>query len=204
MKLIGLTGGIASGKSVVGRMLARAGVPVVDADKLARDAVAPGSPALAAIVERFGDNVLLPDGTLDRKKLGDIVFGDDAERRALNGIVHPRVAELAVERLEELRATGAPVAVYEVPLLFENGLEGMMDATLLVAASEGMQLRRLMARDGIGEEAARARLNAQMPLAEKRKRATHVLENDGSLDELARQLRAVWRDLTGEEVSFTS
>lgn len=202
MKLIGLTGGIASGKSVVGRMLRAAGVPVIDADQLARDAVAPGSPGLERIVERFGDTMLLPDGALDRKKLGEVVFADDRARRDLNAIVHPRVAELAVERVAALRDAGAPVAVYEVPLLFENGLEGMMDATLLVAASDEVQHRRLMARDGIDDAAARARMNAQMPLAEKRRRATRVLENDGTLDELARQLRAAWRDLAGEDVSF--
>lgn len=197
MKLIGLTGGIASGKSAVARMLRARGVPVIDADQLARDVVAPGTDGLRAIVERFGAGVLLDDGTLDRKKLGAVVFGDDAARRDLNAITHPRVAQLAMEKLEALRASGAPVAVYEVPLLFENNLEGMMDATVLVAARDDVQLARLMARDGIDEAAARARMNAQMPLAEKRKRATFVLENDGTLGDAERQLDEIWSRVAG-------
>jgi dephospho-CoA kinase len=197
VKLIGLTGGIASGKSAVARMLRARGVPVIDADQLARDVVAPGTDGLRAIVERFGAGVLLDDGTLDRKKLGAVVFGDDAARRDLNAITHPRVAQLAMEKLEALRASGAPVAVYEVPLLFENNLEGMMDATVLVAARDDVQLARLMARDGIDEAAARARMNAQMPLAEKRKRATFVLENDGTLGDAERQLDEIWSRVAG-------
>jgi dephospho-CoA kinase len=204
MKLIGLTGGIASGKSAVAAMLRGAGVPVVDADQLAREAVAPGTPALEAIRARFGEGVLLPDGSLDRKRLGALVFHDDEARAALNAIVHPGVAALAVERLEALRASGANVAVYEVPLLFESGLEGMMDATLLVALDEELQLSRLMARDRIDEAAARARVAAQMPLAAKRARATRVIENDGPLSDTARQLRAAWRDLTGDDTPFVA
>jgi dephospho-CoA kinase len=199
MQLIGLTGGIASGKSSVGRLIASAGVPVVDADILAREAVAPGTEALKQIVETFGD-VLLSDGSLDRKKLGEIIFGDDEKRRTLNSIVHPEVARLAMLKLAALREAGTKVAVYEVPLLFENNLEGMMDATILVAASMPVQIERLMARDMIDEIAARARIAAQMPLDEKRKRATAVIENDGSLDDTAKQLRDVWRKLTKTEL----
>lgn len=202
MRLVGLTGGIASGKSAVAAMLRAQGVAVVDADQLARDAVALGSPGLAAIVARFGPAVLLDDGTLDRKKLGAIVFADGAARAALNGIVHPEVAVLAAARLDALRAAGVETAVYEVPLLFENNLEAMVDTTLLVAAPEATQLMRLMARDHLDEPAARARLAAQLPLDEKRRRARHVLDNTGTLDELARQLRAVWREVTGEDVVF--
>ena len=138
MLLIGLTGGIASGKSTVGRMLARAGVPVVDADVLAREAVRPGTAALAAIVARFGPAILRPDGSLDRQRLGALVFAhpplaDADPLRDLNGIVHPSVAALADSSLEQLRAAGHAVAIYEVPLLFESRLEGMVDKTLLVA-----------------------------------------------------------------------
>lgn len=204
MKLIGLTGGIASGKSAVAGMLRARGIPVVDADKLARDAVAPGSEAHRAIVSRFGREMLLDDDTIDRKRLGAIVFGDDEARQALNAIVHPRVATLAGEQLDALRAGGVLVGVYEVPLLFENGLETMMDAALLVAAPESVQLARLMARDSLDERSARARIAAQMPLAEKRRRAQHVLENDGSLNDLARNLHAVWREITGEDVAFAA
>ena len=197
MKLIGLTGGIASGKSTVGRLLRDAGVPVIDADVLARDAVAPGSDGLAAIRARFGDDVLAADGSLDRKALGTIVFGDDDARRGLNAIVHPEVARLAAERLEALREGGAAVAVYEVPLLFENGLDAMMDATILVACPDDVQVRRVMMRDGLDEAGARARIAAQMPLAEKRRRARVVIENDGTLDDLRARTATAWTEATG-------
>ena len=147
MLLVGLTGGIASGKSTVGRMLARAGVPVVDADALAREVVQQGTAALAAIAARYGPAVLHEDGTLDRKALGAIVFAGDEARRDLNAIVHPGVAALAMARLAALRKASHPAAVYEVPLLFENQLQGTMDKTLLVAVSAEVQRARLMARD---------------------------------------------------------
>ena len=202
MNLIGLTGGIASGKSAVARLLAAAGVPVVDADLLAREAVAPGTEGLRGVVARFGGSVLAPDGSLDRKALAAVVFADATARHDLNAIVHPAVAALAVERLEALRARGANIAVYEVPLLFESNLEGMMDATLLVAAPERLQLARLMARDGIDEPAARARMAAQLPLDDKRRRATAVVENDGTLEDLAERLRTAWRSVRGDDVAF--
>lgn len=204
MRLIGLTGGIASGKSAVAHMLRRAGVPVVDADVLAREAVGPGTEALSAIQRRFGPSVLAPDGSVDRKALGALVFADEAARRELNAIVHPAVATLAMARLEALRDQGAPVAVYEVPLLFESGLEGMMDATLLVAAPEAAQISRMGSRDGLDEAAARARMAAQLPLAEKRRRATAVIDNDGTLAELAGRLGEAWRVVTGEEKHFAA
>lgn len=202
MKLIGLTGGIASGKSTVGRLLRDAGVAVIDADVLARDAVAVGSAGLTAVVERFGSGVLAGDGSLDRKALGAIVFAYDAARRDLNGIVHPEVARLAVERLDALRDSGAAVAVYEVPLLFENGLDAMMDATILVACQDDVQLQRIMARDGLGEPGARARVAAQMPQSEKRRRARVVIDNDGSLDDLRARTVDAWREATGASLSW--
>ncbi len=202
MDLIGLTGGIASGKSTVARMLRRAGVPVIDADQLARDAVAPGSEGLAEVVARFGAEILDERGQLDRKKLGQRVFADDEARRALNAIVHPRVALLAAERARALAAEGHARAVYEVPLLFENNLDKAMQASVLVAVPDEVQLERLMARDQSSEASARARIAAQMPQDEKRRRATYVVDNGGALSETARQLRAVWRDLTGDDVPF--
>lgn len=205
MILVGLTGGIASGKSTVGRMLAKAGVPVVDADVLAREAVAPGTEGLRAVVERFGDGVLAPDGSLDRKALGAIVFHDVEARRDLNAIVHPRVAQLAVDRLSALRDEGKhDVAVYEVPLLFENGLESMVDKTLLVAVPLDVQRARLMARDNAGPVDADARIASQMSLDEKRAKADFVVENDGTVDETARRLEHVWREISGRSVSFTN
>ncbi|MCC7073971.1 MAG: dephospho-CoA kinase [Deltaproteobacteria bacterium] len=204
MKLIGLTGGIASGKSAVARMLRAAGVPVIDADLLAKEAVAPGTTTFGAVVARFGGGVLAPDGGLDRKALGALVFSDAAARADLNAIVHPAVAALAAERLDALRAQGAPLAVYEVPLLFESGLERVMGATLLVAAPEDLQVQRMATRDGLDEAAARARIAAQLPLEEKRKRATAVIDNDGTLEQLALRLGAAWRAATGEDRSFVA
>lgn len=204
MKLIGLTGGIASGKSAVARMLRAADVPVIDADLLAKEAVAPGTTTLAAVVARFGGGVLAPDGSLDRKALGALVFSDAAARADLNAIVHPAVAALAAERLDALRAQGAPLAVYEVPLLFESGLERVMGATLLVAAPEDLQVQRMATRDGLDEAAARARIAAQLPLEEKRTRATAVIDNDGTLEQLAQRLGAAWRAATGEDRSFVA
>jgi dephospho-CoA kinase len=203
MDLIGLTGGIASGKSTVARMLRDAGVDVIDADLLAREAVAPGSDGLAAIVERFGEVVLLADGPLDRTKLGGIVFGDDDARRDLNLIVHPRVGALSAERTQALAELGRARAVYEVPLLFENGLDAAMVATILVAVPEDVQLRRLIDRDGLDDQDARARVAAQMSLADKRARATWTIENGGPLQETAAQLREVWRAISDEDVVFS-
>ena len=192
MKLVGLTGGIASGKSTVGKMLRDAGIEVIDADVLAREAVAPGSVGLAAVHERFGDAVISSDGTLNRPILGALVFVDDGARRDLNAIVHPEVARLAAERLSALREAGATVAVYEVPLLFENGLDAVMDTTILVACPDDVQLARIMARDHLNEAQAKARVAAQMPLAQKRQRAAFVIENDGDLDQLLSRLRETW------------
>lgn len=204
MDLIGLTGGIASGKSTVARMLRNAGVDVIDADVLAREVVEPGTDGLREIAARFGDGVLQADGSLDRPALAQVVFGDDDARRALNGIVHPRVARAAAEHATALADAGRARAVYEVPLLFENGLDAAMAATILVAVPEDVQLARLMERDGLDEEAARARVAAQMPQAEKRARATYVIENGGPLAETAAQLRAAWRDLSGDDVAFAA
>lgn len=205
MKLLGLTGGIASGKSTVGRMLAAAGVPVVDADVLAREAVVPGSAGLAAIVARFGAEILDSHGALDRKKLGTVVFSDDDARRALNAIVHPEVARLAAERFAALRDAGTHAwCVYEVPLLFENGLDAAMNATMLVTVPEDVQLARVMLRDGLSEGAARARIRAQMPQDEKRRRATVVVANDGTPEALGPRLTEAWLALTGEPRRFVA
>lgn len=199
--IIGLTGGIASGKSTVANLLREKGVVVVDADVLARDAVAKGSDGLAQIAVAFGDAVLTESGELDRAKMGEIVFGDEEKRKMLNAIVHPEVARLFGEHLMALAEKGVKRMVYEVPLLFENNLDAMMTATLLVATDEERQIKRMKERDGLDESAARARINAQMPLAEKRKRATFVIDNTASLDALSAQVDAVWTQLTSEDRS---
>jgi len=177
--VFGLTGGIGSGKSRVADLLRQRGVPVVDADALARDAVSRGSPGLSAVVDAFGTQYLTPEGTLDRKRLAAHVFESDEARRRLNAIVHPAVRELAQQRFAELTAAGVELAAYEVPLLFEVGLDAVLRPVVVVAATPERQLERVMARDGLTAEEARARIAPQLPLAEKRARADYVLENDG-------------------------
>jgi dephospho-CoA kinase len=188
LQVFGITGGIGTGKSRVAALLRERGVPVVDADELAREVVAPGTPGLAEIVESFGPGVLAVDGSLDRKRLGALVFSDEIARKRLNAITHPQVRRLSQDRFAELDRRGVALAGYDVPLLFEAGLEPLMRPIVVVAASEATQLARIMARDGASEADARARIASQLPLAEKRKRADFVLENDGSLAELAAQV----------------
>jgi dephospho-CoA kinase len=195
LHVFGLTGGIGSGKSTVGRLFRRAGLPVVDADELAREAVAPGSPGLAALRARFGDAFLLPDGSLDRAKLGAHVFGNKPELARLNAIVHPEVRRLSEQRFAELRARGEELACYEVPLLFEVGLEESFRPVVVVESREEQQRQRIAERDGATLEHIQARLAAQLPLSEKVRRADIVIDNRGTLEELhaeaARALRAV-------------
>ena len=183
---IGLTGGIASGKSSVGRLLAARGLPLLDADVYAREALAPGSPGAGAVLERYGDGVRAPGGEIDRAALGQIVFGDGAERRWLEQLLHPIVRSCFKAKLQELAAK--PVVVLVVPLLFEAGLETLCSEVWLVDCDETQQLQRLMARDGLGEDDARARIAAQWPLARKRQLADVVLNNRGGPEQLAAEV----------------
>ncbi len=187
MHLFGLTGGIASGKSAVAARVRRRGIPVIDADELARDAVAKGSAGLAEIVKTFGEEVLAADGTLDRKKLAAVVFTDDAKRKALNGIVHPIVTMLTFKRSAELRDEGKPLACYEAALIVENGVADAFRPLVVVSAPEATQVTRACARDAAAEAEVRARIRAQMPLAAKVKAADFVIENTGSLADLDRR-----------------
>jgi dephospho-CoA kinase len=191
LQVFGLTGGIASGKSRVAALLRERGVPMVDADELARRAVERGTAGLHEVVLAFGPEVLTPDGSLDRKRLAALVFADPEARTRLNGIVHPRVRELAQQRFAELEKAGEKLAGYDVPLLFEVGLERAFKPIVVVAASEERQLERLAQRDAMTGAEARARIAAQLPLAAKRARADYVIENDGSLAELAAQVDAL-------------
>ena len=189
--VIGLTGGIASGKSTVANLLRELGVAVVDADQLAREVVAAGTDGLAEIVHEFGEGVLTAAGELDREKMGKLVFGDAAARARLNAITHPRIATLSIARLAEKMATATPYVVYEVPLLVESGLHKSMAATVVVAAEPDTQLTRITERDGLDRKQAQARIDAQFPLDKKVAIADYVIQNDRGLDELATETHAV-------------
>ena len=195
MRVIGLTGGIASGKSTAARTLAELGARVVDADRVAREIVAPGQPALAEIVRTFGREMLLPDGTLDRKRLGAVIFADADKRRALNAITHPRIAAETQARLGQLRDEGVPVAIYEAALLVENGVHKALDGLIVVACDETTQLARLVARDGYSEADAHARIAAQAPMAEKLAAATWVVDTSGPLADTKKQLARIWEEI---------
>lgn len=195
MLRIGLTGGIASGKSAVADELRALDVPVIDADQLARQEVAPGQPALDEIVARFGEAVLDESGGLDRKAVASIVFTDERARRELERIIHPRVAIAAQRRFTELEARGEEVAVYEVPLLVEAGLAPFFDRVIVVAADLERQIERVVERDDATEEEARARLESQLPTSEKLKHAHHVIWNDGSREALRRAVRELYEEL---------
>lgn len=195
MITVGLTGGIASGKSSVARLLRSWGIPVVDADQVARDVVAPGEPALAGIVERFGAHVLQPDGTLDRPALRAIVTANPTERRALERITHPRIAESIMAWLRDRSADGAPVAVVEAALMVETGSYRRYDHLLVVACSPEAQLERLLAREPLDEATARRWLAAQLPLGDKTAVADAVVWNDGLEASLQPALEAAWNRL---------
>lgn len=193
---VGLTGNIASGKSSVAEVWRGLGARVVDADTLARRAVAPGTPGLAAVARAFGEDVVSPTGELDRAAMRERIFGDDQARRALEAIVHPEVARLREAEeariREEAGGQGTPIVVHDVPLLFEVGLEEEFDLLVLVDAPVEERLRRLVEDRGLGREEARRMVEAQMPSKEKRGRSDIVLDNDGTLDALEERARAVW------------
>ena len=195
MLTVGLTGGIGSGKSAVSALLVSYGAALVDADKVAREVVEPGTAGLAAVVEEFGRDVLRPDGTLDREALGKRVFADKEALARLNAIVHPRVGERTADLMAAAEAGGAKVLVHDVPLLVENGLAPLYAEVVVVAASPRTQLDRLVRLRGMTPDDARARISAQAPLDDKLAVATHVISNDGPLEELEPQVRAVWEAL---------
>jgi dephospho-CoA kinase len=190
MLRVALTGGIATGKSYCLAQFASLGVPVIDADRLSRDAVEPGSRALAAIVTRFGGSMLLPDGTLDRSSLGRLVFNDRAARADLEAIVHPEV----YRRIGEWLATLPPrtrIAIADIPLLFETGHTHDFDRVVVAACDSREQLRRLIIRDGLNERDARARVESQWPIAEKEARADYVIRTDGTASDTDAQVRTI-------------
>lgn len=191
VKLVGLTGGIASGKSTVAKILEHLGAAIVNADVLAREVVEPDQEAWKDIVARFGPDVLKPDQTLDRQKLRTVIFNDPDARKELEAIIHPRVRALAEQRIREHGAAGFAIVVYEVPLLFEAKIHEWLRPVILVACDIDTQRRRLEQRDQIDSAAAQKIIDAQMSLAEKRRLADYVIENNGSLSDLERQVREV-------------
>lgn len=195
MIAIGLTGGVATGKSTVAKLLQEKGIPVVSSDELAHQAMAPGGPAYDEIITVFGPEVLSPEGKINRRLLGEIVFKDQAARKRLEEIVHPVVIKEIRQELERLARDGAPIVVVEVPLLFEVGLMDLFDYIWVVSSSYERQLQRLQERDRLTEIAAKERIAAQMSLAEKEKRADAVIKNDDGLDSLEEQLSVLLRTL---------
>lgn len=196
MIIIGLTGGIASGKSTVARMLEEKGALLLDADFIAREVVLPGKPAWREIRDWLGPSITGPGGAIDRARLGKLIFSDPAARERLNGIVHPRVMETFITRTEEIRRRHPDaVVVYDVPLLIEAKMDRMVDLVVLVYAAEEIQLARLQSRDKLTAAEALSRLRAQMPLAEKRAYADVIIDNSGSLAETRRQLESFWKNL---------
>jgi dephospho-CoA kinase len=191
VKLIGLTGGIASGKSTVAAILRRLGAVIVNADELSREVVRPDTPGWKELLETFGADILQTDRTLDRQKLRKIVFDDPAARKKLEAVIHPRVRALAEQRIKEHAAAGVSIVVYEVPLLFEGNLQDSLRPVVLVAASTSTQKKRLAERDQLAAAEAEKHIAAQMNLEKKRRLADYVIENDGNVDELERQVRTV-------------
>lgn len=190
---VGLTGGIASGKSTVSDLLREAGAVVIDADQLAREVVARGTPGLAAVVEAFGPELLTPDGDLDRARMADLVFNDESERRRLESIVHPLVFE-RYAALEQGAPAGALV-VHDIPLLVESGRAEEFDAVLVVDAPEELQVARMVRDRGWSEQEARARMAAQADREQRRAVATHLISNDGSLAQLRERVAEVVAEL---------
>ena len=194
MRLIGLTGGIASGKTTVAKILERMGVAAVDADMLAREVVAPGEPAYNAIVAEFGPGILNSDLSINRPALAQIVFADPEARRRLESITHPAIGARAAEKLAELDRQGMPVALYVAPLLIEAGITSRVDEVWVVYADPQTQLKRLVERDGMTPDEALLRIAAQMPMEEKKEYASIVIDNRGSLEELEQQVREIWKN----------
>ncbi len=209
-RVVGLTGGIGSGKSTVADMLRALGAVVIDADAIVRELQTPGSPVLAEMIEAFGPRIVDDAGVLDREALGRIVFNDAEKRARLGSIVHPHVGREMARRLEAARSGAAPLVILDVPLLLEGRASGRAGAAqpyeevIVVWVPEAVQLERLMRRDGRAREDALSRIRAQMPLDEKRALADHVIDNSGSIEETGRQVRELYARLLGDAAARTS
>ncbi|MFE6168784.1 dephospho-CoA kinase [Viridibacillus arvi] len=189
--IIGLTGSIASGKSTVAEMLKELNLPIIDADLVARVVVEPGTETLKQIVEAFGEEVLLNDGTLNRPKLGDIIFHEPAARKSLNDIIHPAIRQEMLRQRDELLEIGVKDIVMDIPLLFESRLQHFVEKILVVSVTEETQLKRLMERNNLSEKDAKARISSQLPLSEKEKGADAVIYNNKSLESTREQLHKI-------------
>jgi len=195
VRRVALTGGIATGKSYVTHRFAQLGVPTIDADVLARQAVAPGTAGLFAVLDRFGDDMLTSTGELDRHKLATVVFADATARRDLEAIIHPAVRRVTGEWFASLNPDRYPFAIADIPLLYEVGRQGAFDSVIVVACDPEVQVRRVMARDAVTETEARQRIAAQLPIADKIRRAHYVIRTDGTVEETNRQVREVYEQL---------
>lgn len=195
MLVVGLTGGICSGKSTVAGMFARLGAVVIDADRIAHELQAPGHALFNAILSDFGRTIVGEDGRIDRRRLGAVVFADPAARARLDEILQPAIVEECERRIRQAETSGAAVCLLDAALLIESGRHGRFDAMILVEASEAVQLDRLVTRMGLSRDEAIQRIRSQMPLEEKRRYASFVIRNEGSLEETERQVKAVWEQL---------
>lgn len=192
---IGLTGGIAAGKSTVSEMLVKRGAVLIDADVIAREIMEPGHPVLQSVVDRFGRGVLREDGALDRKKLGAIVFSNPAERKALEAITHPAIRSQMRDTMNQLEAENPNrLVIADIPLLYESGLESLYGEIMVVYVPREVQLERLVQRDGLALSEAEARLNAQMDIELKKQKADIVIDNSKDLDDTERQIDDFWRN----------
>ncbi|MFF2158039.1 dephospho-CoA kinase [Paenibacillus chitinolyticus] len=190
---IGLTGGIACGKSTVSAMLVRRGAILIDADRIAREVVEPGSPVLAQVAAHFGQDMLLPDGSLHRKRLGETVFGNEEARKALEDLLHPSIRALMKERMAAAeREFPDKLVVVDVPLLYESGLQSMFSSVMVVYVPREVQLRRLMERDGLNAEQAESRLAAQWPIERKKELADCCIDNSGTLEQTEQLVERFW------------
>lgn len=189
--IIGLTGSIASGKSTVANMLKEYGFPIVDADLVARQVVEPGSETLQKIADVFGPEVITPEGAMDRAKVGSIIFHDESKRKVLNDIIHPAIRAEMLRQRDEHVANGAKTVIMDIPLLFESKLQHYVEKILVVSVNEETQLKRLIERNRLNEEDAKARISSQLPLSIKEQGADAVINNNGSIEETRQQLEDI-------------
>ncbi|NEZ88937.1 dephospho-CoA kinase [Weissella paramesenteroides] len=193
---LGLTGGIATGKTTISNYLKTKGIPVLDADEYARKVVEPGTPGLTDIVNIFGKQVLQSDGSLNRKLLGQIIFNDMTARQKLNGITHPRIQQMMTDELQKLAKGKTPLVILDIPLLLENHNIAGADAIMVVTVPESIQLNRLMQRNNLTKEEAQRRIDAQMPLSEKEKLADFIVDNSGTIANTLTQVDKVIQNIT--------